>query len=337
MAFRWLLWLLCIPGIGLAQPYTDTLFFKNKDVMAGEIKSLDKGVLNIETSYSSKDFQVEWDKIIKVRSPNYFLLTFSDGLRINGTMTSPVPDSVHVESIFGATYNYAIADLVYLKGVKSTFWNRIDFDVDMGLNYAKANSAVQFSLRSNLFYQANNWDIKFYFDDNRSSQDGIEEIRRVEAGENYKYYLPNDWFAIVDFTFLSNTEQALKLRTSGRTGGGKFIKHTNRAYWASGAGLSINNEQYSNETASKNSLEAFGGMELNIFDVGDLDLYSSLAVYPSLTTAGRFRSDFKFDFKYDLIKDLYLKLGATVNYDNKPAISGNETDYVFYTNIGWKF
>ncbi|MDX2133650.1 MAG: DUF481 domain-containing protein [Saprospiraceae bacterium] len=305
--------------------------------MAGEIKSMDKGILNIETSYSSKDFQVEWDKIRKVRSPNYFLLTFSDGLRINGTMYSPVPDSVYVESIFGATYSYAIADLVYLKGVKSTFWNRIDFDVDMGLNYAKANSVGQFSFRSNLYYQANKWDIKGYLDDIRSSQAEVEAVKRLEGGVNYKYYLPDDWYAIIDLAFLSNTEQALQLRTSGRTGAGNFLKHTNRAYWATGAGLSFNNEQYSNETDSKNSLEAFGGMELNIFDIGDLDLYSSLAVYPSLTTSGRIRTDFKFDFKYDLVKDLYLKLGTTINYDNKPAISGNETDYVFYTNIGWKF
>ncbi len=337
MAFRWLIWLLCFPGVGLTQPYTDTLVFKNKDVMAGEIKSLDKGVLNIETSYSSKDFQVEWDKMLKIRSPNYFLLTFSDGLRINGTMYSPVPDSVYVESIFGATYHYAIADLVYLKGVKSTFWHRIDFDVDMGLNYAKANSVLQFSVRSNLYYQANKWDIKFYINNNSSSQAEVEDVRRNEGGVNHKFYLPEDWFSSFAVTFLSNTEQALDLRTSGSAGVGKFLSHTNRAYWDAGAGLSFSNEQYSNETEGKNSLEAFGAVEVNIFDVGDLDLYSYLIVYPSLTTAGRIRVDFKFDFKYDLVKDLYLKIGTTINYDNKPAISGNETDYVFYTNIGWKF
>jgi hypothetical protein len=33
--------------------------------------------------------------------------------------------------------------------------------------------------------------------------------------------------------------------------------------------------------------------------------------------------------------DFYIKSGLTLNYDNKPAVSGSETDYVLFFTVGW--
>ncbi|HQW03056.1 MAG TPA: hypothetical protein PLR30_11290, partial [Saprospiraceae bacterium] len=46
----------------------DSLIMTNGDVMVGEIKSMDKGVLFIETPYSDKDFNVKWIEIKEVYS-----------------------------------------------------------------------------------------------------------------------------------------------------------------------------------------------------------------------------------------------------------------------------
>jgi hypothetical protein len=73
-----------------------------------------------------------------------------------------------------------------------------------------------------------------------------------------------------------------------------------------------------------------------MFDVGDLDLLSSFYIFPSLTETGRLRYDFRIDSKYDLPYDFYIKLGLTLNYDNRPAVEGNETDYVFGFTVGWE-
>ena len=160
-------------------------------------------------------------------------------------------------------------------------------------------------------------------------------MRRIDAGVTYRYYLPRNWFASLDLTFLSNTEQSLKLRSGGRGGAGKFLINSNKAYWGLGGGFSFNNEQYTVEVDSRNNLELFAASELNLFDTGDLHLTSYLYAFPSLSEKGRFRSDFNIDLKYDLPKDLYFKVGLTLNYDNRPAVAGRETDYVFYTSVGW--
>ena len=84
-------------------------------------------------------------------------------------------------------------------------------------------------------------------------------------------------------------------------------------------------------------MEAFMGSELNLFDIGDLSLFNTIYVYPSLTESGRLRADIILNVSYDFPLDFYLKLGTTLNYDNRPAIEGNETDYVINFSVGWKF
>jgi hypothetical protein len=61
------------------------------------------------------------------------------------------------------------------------------------------------------------------------------------------------------------------------------------------------------------------GSELNIYDLGDVNLVFDLIVYPSITESGRWRSDITFDIKYDLPFDFFIKLGTTLNYDNHSA------------------
>ena len=72
----------------------DSLVFKNDDFVAGEIKSMDRGVLTIETDYSKSDFTVEWTGVKEIFTKTQFLITLTDGSRVTGTLTSP--DSANV-------------------------------------------------------------------------------------------------------------------------------------------------------------------------------------------------------------------------------------------------
>ena len=81
-------------------------------------------------------------------------------------------------------------------------------------------------------------------------------------------------------------------------------------------------------------MEGFLGTELNLYDIGDLNLLTSIVVYPTIISdesveSGRVRTDFRFDAKYDdiFIEDFYVRAGFTLNYDNRPAEAGSEVDY----------
>jgi len=314
----------------------DSLILKNGNVIVGEIKSLDKGVITVETDYSKNDFTIEWNGVKEIYSNTSFLITLKDGARINGQFrSSDGGKKVIIIDKDGKQTEAALDDIVYLKGLKSDFWSRAHASVDLGLSVTKANNLVQYNIRSTVGYVADKWALEIFYDDLRSKQDSVDATKRTESGASYTYFLPGDWYLNAALNSLSNTEQALKLRFTGRAGIGKFIVHTNRSYFGVGGGLSFNNETFTNGTPKRTSLEGYLGTEANLFDIGDFSLLSNLYVYPSFTESGRWRSDFKLDTKYDLPLDFYIKLGITINYDNRPAETGKETDYVYVFSVGW--
>lgn len=337
-----IIFLLIIPGISYCQSNKDTLGFKNGNSIIGEIKSLDKGVIIIETDYSENDFNIEWSDVKSINAGTRFLITLKDGLRFNGIIQS-MGDSGKVilkgqrtTSKEEETIEASLSDIVYLKGLSSKFWSRAYANIDIGLSLTKANNLRQFSGRTKLGYLADKWQGDFYYDALRSKQDSVEATNRQEVNLAFNYFLPRDWLVGASINFLTNTEQALELRTTSKLGIGKFLIHTNKHYWKALGGISLNNENFSNTTESRSSVEGFVGSELNLFDIGDLSLFNSIFVYPSFTESGRWRSDLKLDLKYDLPRDFYVRFGVTLNYDNRPAVVGKETDYVLNFSVGWE-
>ena len=117
---------------------------------------------------------------------------------------------------------------------------------------------------------------------------------------------------------------------------GKFLIHTNTAYLGLQGGVALNKETFTSGDPDRESAEAYMSTEVNLFDIGDLNLLTNATAYPSITAKGRWRFDFKFDLKYDLPMDFYIKAGITYNFDNQPIDESSKTDYVFQTTFGWE-
>ena len=316
---------------------TDSLILKNNDLIMGEIKYMDRGVLTIETDYSDKDFKIEWNGIIEIHTESFFLITLSDGRRYNGTLKSPSAGSAIIYIDEGGTTEVDLKDVVYLKSIDAGFWSRLYAAIDFGFELKKANNQRNLSINGKIGYLAERWSLDASYSTVFTKQDSIADTRRTDGNITYRYFLPNDWFMVVDLAFFSSSEQKIDLRSNGKVGSGNFIIHTNTTYWAFQAGASFMNETFSDETTDRKSIEGFLGTELNMFDVGDLGLLTNATVFPGITESGRWRVDFKFDLKYDLPLDFYVKLGFTVNYDNQAVEGASDTDYVFQTGLGWEW
>jgi hypothetical protein len=333
---------------------TDTLILKNKDVIIGEIKSMDKGVLTIETDYSDSDFKISWDGISQIFSKTKYLITLSNGKRYNGMVRSIDDQTIEVdtynpdnlislrkrrnqgtEDLGGGKTEVPIEDIVYLNALDEGFWSRLSANIDLGWSLTKANNLRQFNIRSGLGYLADRWKLSSSYNSLKSTQDEVDDVERTDADITFNYFLPKDWFLLYNITFLSNTEQLIRLRTGNKIGIGKYVIHNNKTYFGFQTGVNLNNEHYFDETPSRNSGEAFIGSELNMYDIGDLSLYSQLVAYPSISDSGRFRTDFRLDVKYEFFSDFYVKLGTTLNYDNQPIAGATKLDYIFQTTVGW--
>ena len=60
-------------------------------------------------------------------------------------------------------------------------------------------------------------------------------------------------------------------------------------------------------------------------------------VYPGITEKGRWRSDFDLDIKFELPLEFYVKVGGTVNFDNRPAEGARKLDYIIKSGLGWEW
>lgn len=318
---------------------TDSLIFKTGTYMVGEAKSMDRNVLTFKTKYSDSDFKIEWNGVAEIYTDTYFLITLTDGSRYNGTLKSIEAGKIVIITGDGQEVETLHDDIVFLDDKDQGFWSQLYFSVDIGFDMTKANNLSTFTTRSTLGFISERWNIDSHFNTLYSSQDAVEDIKRTDGGIGYKFFLPRDWYPLISFDFLSNTEQKLDLRTSWKVGMGKYVLHTNSAYWGFSLGANNNNENFSDETPDRNSWEGFLGTELNLFNIGDLNLSTKLIAYPSFTESGRMRTDFNFDVKYEMPfdDDFYIKIGTTVNYDNRPIEGASEMDYVFHTGVGWQW
>ncbi len=328
-----LLFSLGISILGLTQ--TDSLVLSNHDVMIGEIKGMDRGVVTIETKYSKEDFKVKWGEIKNISTTTSFMITLKNGDRLNGRIRTVDSSSLLIQLDDQSKKMIQYDELVYLKPFKTGFIDRLHAAIDFGFSLTKAQNFKQVTLRSNIGYVAKNWSADVTYNTLFSNQDKTTSIKRTDGGLTFNYLLPKDWYIPASITFLSNTEQQLDLRMLEKLGVGNYLHHSNHSYWGVAGGFTYNSERYAN-TAPRKTWEAYLGTELNLYDIGDLSLLTKLALYPSITESGRWRYDFNFDTKYDLPLNLYIKLGITYNYDNRPVAGASNSDYVMQTGIGWK-
>ncbi len=318
--------------------FNDTIKLSNNDILVGEFKRMDKSVVTFKTKYSDKDFKIKWHKVKEIYSDRVFIISFSDGSRITSTIQSSKSSEGKIVLESGVVSSEeSLKDIIFLEPIGKNFLSRLKVNVDFGVTLTKANNLKQLNSSLSMSYLANKWRSDGAFKTVLSSQDDVSDIRRMDGNIDFSYFLPHDWFAQVSAIYLSNDEQKLNLRSTYKVGMGYYFVHSSKLYLAANAGLAFTSENFIDDTPSKNSSEAYIGIGFNKYDIGDLSLFTTAALYPSLTESGRIRADFSFDMKYDLPWDFYVKMNLTYNYDNQPVAGASDSDYVFTTSFGWEF
>lgn len=319
------------------QAQNDTIQLKNNDVLAGEVKSFANGILILETSYSDEDFKIEFNKVKGLIIQRKCLIILTDGRRRFGNITTDKEGLVIVTLEDNTVERFKLEELIALEEVDDNFWSRIKGSIDLGFNFTKANNNSQFTIGGELNYIDKLWLIEGNISVLNSTQDDADKTKRTDANLELIRILSRKWYLLGDVSFLANTEQALDGRVSTSIGLGKFLISSNKLYLGLSLGLNYNIEDYVDESLNKTSSEGVISAIFNMFDFEDIDLKTGIKFYTSLSEKSRVRTDYDITLKYDLLLDFYIKLGFTLNFDNQPAIEGNEFDYIFTSGFGWEF
>jgi len=315
---------------------TDIVVMNNGDRITGEVKSLSRGLLEYSTN-AMGTVRIQWDSIASLNSVNDFELELDSGERLFGSMR---PGDAGELLVFRGpdTVRVGMAQVVDIAEVKKTFWNRWNGSLDLGFNFAQANSSTYWSTSAQATYRTQNDLIRLNLSNFLQSQDSAATTTRAEAQAAYQRFLGQSWFVTGVGQYEQNSELDLDFRFTLGGGGGRTIVHTRRAIMGAWVGLSGNDEQYTGDASAVNfqgilawnySLYTFGNLQTN--------WTSSVSVLPNLTTLGRVRVQINTTFKREIFNNFYVGLSGFETYDSEPPTGAEKNDFGITTSFGWSF
>ena len=190
----------------------DTIQLNNNDILVGEVKSLANNVLIIKTSYSDKDFRIEFDEVEGLIIQRKCLIILTNGRRRFGNVRTDKEGLVMITLDNNTIETFKLDEVIRLNEIDDKFWSRIDGSVNLGFNFTKANDNAQFTINGNLNYIDKSWLYEGDISVLSSTQDDAVNIKRTDANLQLIRILPRKWYLLGYVLFLSNTEQALDSR-----------------------------------------------------------------------------------------------------------------------------
>ena len=64
----------------------DTIVVSSGDIIVGDMKSMSRGVVTVETPYSDSDFKIEWAEVTKVNSKGAYIVSLESSERLITTI-----------------------------------------------------------------------------------------------------------------------------------------------------------------------------------------------------------------------------------------------------------
>jgi len=316
---------------------TDIVVLKNGDRFHGEIKGMEYGRLQLLTTTMSTVY-VEWDKVAGLVSPNFFELELMDGTRYYGSL-EPADAGTLAVALEGQTNALDVWQVVRIRRIKSSFWDRIDGSISLGANYTRSSEIGQGSLSASLRTRRPAFELSTDFSTTITVQPDQPDQSRTAFGVSYLRLMRNRWFVPAVGKLERNTDLGLDLRSSVGGGMGRYVLQTNRSVLSAAGGLLLNRENPVEGDTTTN-VEAFVATTYEFFtyDTPKTSIDTTFALFPSLNVSGRYRTDFSLTLSREIVKNFTVGVTAYDSYDNKPPGGSSSThDLGISLTIGWTF
>ncbi|MGK2925718.1 MAG: DUF481 domain-containing protein [Lysobacterales bacterium] len=327
--------LCCHPAWGDGDK-TDVVILKNGDKLTGEVKALRAGILQFATD-AMGTVAIEWRYIDQVISTENQSVETTDGKLYLGRLTSESEgDAVGVQTE-ERMVTLDTDDVFAVWPVKSTFWERSDFDVSVGLDYQKSTGIADFNLAASWQHRRFDRLTEASLSSDLTRQSGADDQTRYQLQFAHQYIRQNGrtsaWLASAE----RNDSLGLDYRFYAGGLYGKYLLRESDHWLSLGAGLVGTEEKYAGASANT-GLEAVADARFDLYRYADPErsLQTRLTLFPSLTESGRLRSEFTTTFKLELINDLYWMMQFYYQSDTDPPPQAvNSTDYGITTGVGW--
>lgn len=331
-------------GISASGQKTDVLIMLNNDIITGEIKKLEYGILTYSTD-DAGTIEVKWDKVIELRSGNYFEIETQQGEEFFGSLKTPKePGMIKISPDSLNSFQIKIADIIRITPIKMRFWNRLDGSISLGFNYTKASNIAQLNYNLSTSYRTRKISNEIKLNGNttygiRQEAEEKENAIRQDISNSFTRYLKNKWYIGAYLTVQKNTEMGLDRRLMIGTGGGNYLIQTNRHELGLLLGLVGMREWLSGEDPTQTNMEGFLNMSYSLYkyDSPKSNITITGRLFPGLTDWGRIRADINLGLKQEVIKDFFVSINYYETYDSKPGEDASKNDRGIITSIGYSW
>lgn len=319
---------------------TDTLFHRNGNVLTGEIKKYDHGLLHFKMD-GMGTILVENQEINSLISDKFLRIITDDRRIFYGDLdSSSIPGNVRI-GLLDYRETFSFSEIVEIYPISKTFWLRVSGNLDLGLDYSKSNKLFRIYGSGDIQYRKEKWagNLYYYSMDTYQKLDSSIQTSKTDLEFSVEHLVSSTWRSTGAIGVNRNSELGLVSRIYMSLSMKHYIFQTNFNSLYVDMGLSANQEESSEEELSTN-FELVLGADYSIFKFSrpEVDLSTFAYVYPNLEFNGRWRFDSGFDFKVEIFDNFFFVLQAYYQYDSQPAAeSASNDDWGFTTGVGYKF
>jgi len=327
----------------MAAQTADTVILRSGHPVIGEVKSLRRGNLSFDTEEMDV-VSIDWDDIAFLTSGQFFEVQLSSGAEFYGSL-APADTAFLVILGVSQADTVAFQEVVSIRPFDTGFFARTNGFIDLGTNVARANSLSSILLTGQFNYRGPKWGFNFGGDIYRQRQEttdtaGVtteQSTSRSSASLRGDRYLGARWGVSAAGTAEQNEELELDGRFLGSLAAQYQVIRNQGIELLVVAGGTYNDEQFVGVPRSTTGeLLVAGGFDM--FDVGDLDVFTSLKTYSNPTGSGRIRIEFDGRVAWEFISDFNLGLTIIERYDSQPpSTTAAKRDYQYSLTFGWSW
>jgi hypothetical protein len=320
--------LVTISLTGLAQK-TDQVLLRNGNLITGEIKNMKFAKLSYDVD-GPGTISIKWEHVVKISSDKTFQVTMQNGDVLITRLDSAFFDQPAI----------TLDSIIEIVRIQDRFLQRLDGSINLGFNYAKSNSALQFNFNSSITYRKPKAELNFKL--NSVITDNATDSMSKKQDVTFDFYrrLPNSIYLNILLGWQQNTELGLENRFILPFVAGKILVNNNHQRLLTGAGLAGNLEQSSGNPDYSGSLEGMLIIAFKEFKYSTpkISIDTRLAVIPGITDWGRVRMSFNLSSKIEIFKDFNVGLNFYDDYDSRPPAGAlSKNDYGLNFTIGYEF
>jgi hypothetical protein len=320
-----------------AAPKTDVVLLTDGSRIIGELKSLGRGRLTLSTDPISTIY-IEWDRVARLTSKQPLRFETRTGAIYFGSLVeSKGTGYLRIKGDIETT-DLLTLDVVRIETLapgSRTCWSG---DLSAGYSLVSANRQQQFNFNLNAQCRTERLLTKLAVSDIRTSTSGAPESRTAAAQLDVYRLFTDRWYAGGLVRLDRNDQLGIDSRTSVGAGGGRFLVQSNSMVWGLSGGVVETREH---DVASTNPTTSTEGMMAMSFDwfrysSPELDLATTVTVFPSLTESGRWRGNGTVSLKWEIFSNFFVRLQFTGDFDNRSGDGGqSKTDYNLSTSVGY--